>query len=632
MAYHPKFMINRSFIFFVPFLLSSVLWANLCKDLYGSSYNSNYIDQSERKQILDSFVAVFRFLNEIRPQYEHVRSSNDFLNSLDLNRSKYAELIAPLAARLQISAEKLLSDLPNEFTTIAQIQAQADKLRLLNNPVLRNLLTESQQFRVGRQAWIRNFALWEEHLSATEKAVKIREEISLLKKDSIFKPEEQLKLPKDIIEIFEGTIQDAPVDSILASVECHGFCESEIHSMIKHRLPLHFASRALQGAEAFSIAARQHGSATNKNIVLVADDSKVPLRQMVTNALLEAERAGFTSVALPALRTGNNFGAVESSNAEVSYGLLSGISDYIDKGKGIVKKIVIAVPRNSVIAKEYVKEIARAKESFERSLRHNLRAAYLSGEGFEIVPNLNGYRKKIQDSPIYRTMMLPWDLKRMNEIYKPLELGKLQDQSAFVQKSPSVLNMPIKMPGSAVRVPIELAQFREFLQLVFDHEVKTNPLWNEFFVYLTVDQSPVAAGNTHRQPGIHIDGVQGVRYPVKLPPEHTYSASNTLGTIFYPQKYNLEHVDPARDHVHNAIWDQTDFTNRLITKDFVVYFWSSYSPHEPQVTKIALDSRTFVRVEFSMKIYGSHGDTQNPLFNYDWQVEHRPVPSVLFEK
>lgn len=605
---------------FLSFFLSSVSWGGICQSFYFSA-----ISRTEKAHILHALNQVYNFLNAKVPIYDQVRPDIEFLSSLDLRKAKYTDLVQPVSKSLQKISDQILAALPKSGMSIVQIQNQSNKLRMLNNPVLRNLLKENQQVQISRRAWIYNFAIWNWRLDINQKVDKILNDIALISTDIKFNPDEKLKLPEDLIEIIQDGIEKTNADAMIASVECNGFCGSEIHKYVKENLPSEYKNRELKDGEALSIMSA-------RSMVFVADNYKLPLHEIVTNALLEAEKAGHTSVALPALRSGYAFGAIESSQAEVSYEVLKGISEYVDKGKGVIKKIYITIPKNEVLVEYYKNWILQSKKSFERSLRHNLRIANFSGKSFTITPNPKGYQKEIQkEAPIYRTMMLPWDLKRMKEIYAPLELGTLKNPEAFAAPTTSVLNMPIKMPGLDIRVPIELENFREFLQLVFDHEVKTNPHWGEFFVYLTVDQSPVFSGKTQRQPGIHIDGVQGARYPVKLPPEHTYSASNTLGTIFYPQSYDLAHVNPNTDHVHNVIWDQTNFNNRIITKDFEVYFWNSYSPHEAQVSTINIPSRTFVRVEFSKKIYGSHGDTMNPLFNYDWKSEHRPVPADLFK-
>ncbi len=370
----------------------------------------------------------------------------------------------------------------------------------------------------------------------------------------------------------------------------------------------------------------------SRNVILINDNQREPLHEIVFMALMAAEKSNFSSIVLSPLRLNESTGERERNYRDISLDFLRGVEKYVDRSEGVIKKIFIAVPNNEKLANHFKKWLEVSKPALERSLRHNLREVNLSGKGYVIVPDVKGYRKPLRESPIYRDLLLPWDLKRLKDIYAPISLGSLKDKAGFSSDSISVLNMPIKMPGTEVRVPIELSHFHEFLQTILDHEILINPDFNNFFAYLTIDQSPVSAGKTQRQGGIHIDGVQGSRYPIKLPPEHTYSANDTLGTIFYPQKFDLAHVDPNKDFVHDILWDQHDPRSAMITKDYDIYFWNSYSVHEAQVSRVPIQRRTFIRVEFSKKVYDSHGDTRSPLFDYDWQPVRRPIPSEIVVK
>ncbi|MBI5202951.1 MAG: hypothetical protein HY925_15275, partial [Elusimicrobia bacterium] len=265
----------------------------------------------------------------------------------------------------------------------------------------------------------------------------------------------------------------------------------------------------------------------------------------------------------------------------------------------------------------------------DRSLREDMRKVSLSGRGFQMTPKPRAPAST--NSPIYKTMLLPWDLKHLMRSHSPERIGTVDDRDAFSRKSVSVLNMPIKMPGTDFRVPEELAHLREFIQKMVDHEAAINPELASFYAYLTVDQGWVKPGETHRKPGIHIDGVQGARYPVKLVPEHTYSASDALGTVFYDQSFDLRGLDPARQHVHAELERQALEENAVSAEDYGIYFWDSYSVHRADVARAPM-LRKFVRVEFSRKIYDSIGDTRSPLFEYRWTPVSRPIPAELDDR
>ncbi|MBI3557129.1 MAG: hypothetical protein HY074_12770 [Deltaproteobacteria bacterium] len=166
---------------------------------------------------------------------------------------------------------------------------------------------------------------------------------------------------------------------------------------------------------------------------------------------------------------------------------------------------------------------------------------------------------------------------------------------------------------------------------MIEHEAAANPEVADFYTYITVDQHLVKKGETHRRGGIHIDGVQGARYPVKIVPEHTYSASDKVGTVFYAQPFDLRGLDPSRQHVHAEIERQAKPENRVITDDYGLYFWDSYSAHEAGTADQDV-VRTFVRIEYSKKVYDGVGDTHSPLFDYHWPSVPRPIPEALDDR
>lgn len=267
-----------------------------------------------------------------------------------------------------------------------------------------------------------------------------------------------------------------------------------------------------------------------------------------------------------------------------------------------------------------------AKAERERSLREDLRPVALSGQGFVVTPK--AIAKPDTSSPVYGDMLKPWDLSRMAVARAPVPIGKIEDKAAFSKPTVSVLNMPIKMPGTDFRIPAELEQFREFIQKMIDHEAAVNPDMDGYYAYLTVDQNEVKAGATQRRPGVHIDGVQGARYKTKIVPEHLYSVSDALGTVFYPQSFDMSAVDPAKHHVHAELERQADESRAIRAADHEIYFWDSYSAHRADIATQDL-TRTFVRVEFSKKVYDASGDTVSPLFEYDWKRVDRPIPADL---
>ncbi|MCB9024776.1 MAG: hypothetical protein H6625_00530 [Bdellovibrionaceae bacterium] len=574
-------------------------------------------------------IKVAEFLTSKKPDYQLVRSSIETLSSLDLNESALQNTKIKWGPYFRRSASEILQiEIQTNFQH-SDLLDISNKLRMLNVPFIRNHLDDLLQFHVSQMAWVFNRTLWKSEVTTLSKIKTIISQRSQIIKMEPQQDWPEIQLPNFFyVKVVNQPLEETQAKAQVVNVECQGLCGSQLHSLMKGKIPNEFKSINLQDGEVKFIPPKANVPA----LLLVADNQMLKLRELVFNSLKMAEKEGLSSVAFPVMRNGYALGAVEKTPKEVAYEILVGVSKYVESSSGIVKEIFISIPKDVALTNIFQELILNSKPSYERSLRLNLRETNLSGEGFVIHPNIMGHKDKIEDSPIYRDLLLPWNVERMSDIYAPIPLGLLDGKKNFSSSTVSVLNMPIKMPGTDVRVPVELKQFYEFLQRILDHEIKINPDYKDFFAYLTVDQSPVQENKTHRQSGIHIDGVQGARYPVKLPPEHTYSASDTLGTIFYPQPFNLKGLNLEKVFIHDLLWDQHDPQVAMVTEDYVIYFWNSYSVHEAQKSSVFIPRRTFIRVEFSKKIYDSHGDTRNPLFKYDWQQTYRPIPSEITAK
>jgi hypothetical protein len=567
------------------------------------------------------------FLASPAPDFATVQASVQSLERIDTSDPKVQEALRPLAIQLQASAAALLAAPPARASE-SELRAASNKLRLLNTPALRNLLgDEALQSRVGAAAWAYNRALWDGTLASGAKAAAVARALEAPPAAAAA----PALAPAAAVKIVDGDVMKVKADAVVASIECGGFCGSAINSALSRAVGGALKGRDLRDGRTLTVPAAEPRRGDPESFVLVVDDQKLPLHQIVLRALHEAEKSGFKSVVLPALRSGYAFGAVETTHAQVVAELAAGVARFLAEGRGSLTDITFAVPRNARLTALLRAALDGPAKTRERSLREDLREAVLSGRGFEMAPSASPAPVDAAKSPVYREMLKPWDLAHMMENHAPVRIGTLEDRAAFSRPTVSVLNMPIKMPGTGYRVPEELAQFREFIQKMIDHEAAVNPRADEFYAYITVDQHLVKKGATHRKGGIHIDGVQGARYPVKLPPEHTYSASDAVGTVFYAQPFDLRGLDPARQHVHAELERQARPESRVTAQDYGLYFWDSYSAHEAGTA--GRDTvRTFVRIEYSKKVYDGLGDTQSPLFDYHWPRVPRPIPAALDDR
>lgn len=575
---------------------------------------------------------VVNFLSAKVPEYNEVKDALKSLEKMDTSRPEVQKNFGSFKTWLNTVAKTLLTNNFQKDASEEALQSISNKFRLLNTPALRNFLDADLQAKVGQGAWSFNRTLWSQTLSRIQKIETLNQRMKAIWSQKAVAVLPASKISSSVlVNVVQGDIMQTQAEGIIATIGCNGYCSSALHSQLNTALGKVLNGRKLMDGESLTVRPDPKEKGSDKQYVLVADDQNLPLHQIVLKALVEAEKSGLRSVALPAIRTADGFGSVERSMDHVVSELIKGIALFSTETKGLLKGIDFNILNNAGLAEKIQKEINQARQPRERSVRDDIREAKLSGEGYTLVPSKVRPKVDTKRSPIYKTMLQPWDLSHMTEAHPPLRIGTIVDQKAFSAPVVSVLNMPIKMPGTGFRIPVELAQFKELIQKMIDHEVEINPELEKFYAYITVDQHFVTKGNTHRRGGIHIDGVQGARYPVKLRPEHTYSASDAFGTVFYNQSYDLRKLDPAKQHVHAEIERQTRAENAVVADDYGLFFWDSYSPHESNVAT-SDRMRTFLRIEFSEKIYDGVGDTVSPLFDYNWQRIDRAIPVDLDDR
>lgn len=577
------------------------------------------------------------FLTTSNPDPAAVRAVSRALEKADLNDPQVRAQLAPLAQAIARHAAPLLVK-PQPGVTDEQLVDTGEKLDVLNYPAIRALLPEETQNRIGAADWAYGKNLWNPTGAEWTRKKKTLDELI----DGISKALDKPSDPRDEpappvgagpaveLQVLKGNIVEAGAQAVMTTVQQKHLCHGGINSVVAAANPCFFAQleKAPELDDARALVARGDGKGPIDNVVFVKDKNERPLNEVVYEGLKAADAAGLQSVALPAMRAGSVFGAVERSYREIALEIRKGVERFMADARQTLKTIKLVVWNDDKLAEKmhaaFAERVVR-----ESSLRTDLREAKLTGEGFTLAPSAR--EPAHRNSPVYETLLKPWDLKHLLESHKPVKIGAIEDKAAFSAPVTSVLNMPVKLPGGKVTVPVELAQFREFLQKVIDHEKAVNPDFDEFYMYLTVDQHEVKKGATHRRPGVHIDGVQGARYKVKLPPEHLYSASDALGTVFYDQRFDLTALDPAKQHVHAELERQASEAAARATPDYDIAFWDSYSVHRADVAQEDM-MRTFVRVEFSRKVYDSEGDTVNPALDYRWERVSRPIPAELDDR
>lgn len=192
-----------------------------------------------------------------------------------------------------------------------------------------------------------------------------------------------------------------------------------------------------------------------------------------------------------------------------------------------------------------------------------------------------------------------------------------------------VLDMAIKVPESKISLPKSVQSLTEFV--LFCNGVHEDLVGDSagYYAYLTINQGTVIAGNSQRNAGIHFDGMQGSRYPKKLLPCHQFLASTALPTRWHIQPFSTVGLDDDKDNWFKAFDDQALRTseNMWEPEPGEIVLSTAYAAHEA-VRADEDTGRTFVRLEFTQKIFDRKGNTVTPL-SADWDWQPRMIPKHL---
>lgn len=291
-------------------------------------------------------------------------------------------------------------------------------------------------------------------------------------------------------------------------------------------------------------------------------------------------------------------------------------------------------PRNSAHAFDNKSEVERELKSY-RGKRFSL--PQFSTEGFEIVADASKNTATIpskEQSPIMADLNTLWDLNKFMTPRIPVSLGVLtpEEQAEFSKpRATRTLDMPIKFPGSQFRIPKSLEQFKSVIERVAHFEAAINPdCFDEYYCYLSIDQGMVAPDTLQREAPCHVDGFQGARWSPKVRLNHTYVVSDAIPTTYYPQAFDLSHLDETK---HNFFWEM----NKIVADSNSVHAWKpepfelnmidAYTVHRGSEAE-EMTFRTWIRLSFEVRQFDRLGNAKNPLFSYDWDMVPRDIEGL----
>lgn len=252
--------------------------------------------------------------------------------------------------------------------------------------------------------------------------------------------------------------------------------------------------------------------------------------------------------------------------------------------------------------------------------------------GFILRPRPTDLEAGTRDRPEIRSIHEPWNFNHLMSRHQPISIGRVSKDDRFGDSYlPSVLDMPIKFPGTDHFVPDNFRALEPSIQRIIDFEAAINPnLQKSYYAYLTVHQSWVEPNATQRRPGLHVDGFQGPERPVKELIEHSYLLFNATPTVFTQQGFDFANFDFTRYNAFSEMDRQSRPELEFPGHENELYFFNAYTIHraDPATRRVL---RTFVRITYSVAIFDRLGLSDNPLFPYSWDRKEKNLQASLLK-
>ncbi len=222
--------------------------------------------------------------------------------------------------------------------------------------------------------------------------------------------------------------------------------------------------------------------------------------------------------------------------------------------------------------------------------------------------------------------------------HPPVSIGFLQNTSDFDCPFPAdslqAQDMPIAFPGGIYeyRIPSLYMKLEEPIRLIANawHAIQPHP--ERYYAYLSISHGLVPPWQSLRRPSIHCDGFQSARVEPKQLGEYAFVASNALPTIFYIESFDTSELDPAKDDFFVHYSKITSKRPKDCQRPYEISMMDPYCLHAAVIN--ATDEavlRTFIRIQYSTRIYDRVGNAHNPAFDYQWEMVRREAQLDLIK-
>jgi hypothetical protein len=279
---------------------------------------------------------------------------------------------------------------------------------------------------------------------------------------------------------------------------------------------------------------------------------------------------------------------------------------------------------------------------------------------YDKIINLNQNNHLYNDIPHGLPSVVPsdyfikqtWSLDHFKKPNLPTIIGHVDHKISLIkdnlrlrnEKYLWLMDLPLKMPCSQIKIPIELSQFTDFFKISIEFERLINPDFDKSYAYLCVDQRPVLPNNYQRRPGWHVDSLvtkytnfKSNNFPIM---DTIYLTYDCLATEFNKSVFEFPQnpiFDKDSDEEVSRHFDNTaEMKNIIEYPKYTVLKMDSRCVHRVQInnTSKTID-RTFVKLIFSTEMFNRFGNDHNYLFDYNWSLYPRnigPNTSTVFDK
>jgi hypothetical protein len=158
-------------------------------------------------------------------------------------------------------------------------------------------------------------------------------------------------------------------------------------------------------------------------------------------------------------------------------------------------------------------------------------------------------------------------------------------------------------------------------------------LYDDYQFYVTVNVSEVEVGKAQRNVGIHVDGFQGVKYPIKFENDHSYIFVNEGPTLFTsepfnpPDSYDINWYEGEKGMSSLSESLQKGRTRQLVLMTGLQLHEAGTIPMEyGEGTKVG---RFFYRGEFTLKEHNRFGNSINKAFGRFNHYMDRSIVTTL---